>query len=449
MAKNRYFGTDGIRGKAGGPLTAGLVLRAAQSFALAICGSRGFRRNGRPQVVLARDSRLSSPMLAAAAAGGVAAAGVDVLDLGIAPTPMVPLLILQQRSSGGLMITASHNPVEDNGVKFFAGDGRKIPSDLEARIEEDLDSGSPKFAAPGIHFGQLNRLNPRRHYLKFVHGKLRRPRQPKLKVVLDCAWGATAELAPVVFADYGFRVSAINDRFDGSRVNVKCGATDLAQLSTAVKTRGAGLGLAFDGDGDRVLAVDADGSTVNGDKLIALFSTRLRRYRRQGGVVMTRMTNMAIEQALAGHGISLHRTEVGDINVVNEMERSGLSLGGEQSGHIIMADKLPAGDGILAGLQLALLVNRNSRGLAELVEQFEEYPQHLTNLEIRDKSAWQQDRKFRNRLQVIQDGFSDVRFYLRPSGTENLVRVLTEALDGRRSKEANRLVCQAFREWSG
>lgn len=444
----RYFGTDGIRGRAGTTLTPELALRAAFGMACCITGGKNYYPANRPQVVLGRDSRLSSPMLAAAVQSGLNLGGCDVIDIGIVPTPAVTYMVLRGHHAGGVMITASHNPIEDNGIKFFGPTGFK----LEARDEEAVEAviGSPGAVTTQneIHYGAEYQVDPAPDYLAALRAAVPSNHKARAyKVVLDCAHGATSLLAPIAFERAGYDVHAINNRFNGELINVKCGATDLQALSHAVRQTGAELGLAFDGDGDRMLAVDHDGKPVSGDKIIALFATRLPRYRRQGAVVMTHMTNVGVELALAAKDVKMVRTEVGDVKVLEAMLRHNLNLGGEQSGHIIMLDKSRAGDGILAGLQLAGLLRAARQPLAELAAQFPEYPQLLTNLTVHDKQAWQQDPGLKREIAKAQRNFKGVRFYLRPSGTENLVRVLTEALDDQQCHEANLAICELLAAW--
>jgi phosphoglucosamine mutase len=444
-----YFGTDGIRGRAGVLLTPELALRAAFGFArLQGRGGKAYRSRGRPEILLACDSRLSSSMLAAAVGSGLMYGGCDVLELGILPTPAVPLMVKRHRAAGGVMITASHNPIVDNGLKFFGSDGLKLPDRQEHDLEEAIRTNGALTVSDELHFGSSRQVNASLEYLSFLRQAVPKRRNGrKLTLLLDCAHGATCEVAPTAFEQAGFGVLAVNCRFDGTRVNVKCGATDLAGLSRQVRKAGAAMGLAFDGDGDRVLAVDEEGRQVSGDKIVGLFALHLQRYRRQGAVVMTQMTNMGVEDSLRRRGIRMIRTEVGDIQVLAGLRKHRLALGGEQSGHIILRDKLPAGDGILVGLQLAALVCGANAPLSKLAEAFEEYPQQLTNLRVGDRQGWRQDKRFSRKFERIVREFPDVRFYLRPSGTEDVVRVLTEARDVERCRVGNAAVCQAVIEW--
>jgi phosphoglucosamine mutase len=435
---SKYFGTDGIRGRAGSELGAELALRAASAFARQ--PGRAAGRGRLAQIAVGRDPRLSSPMLFHAVAAGLCQAGCDVLDLGIVPTPVVPFWLLREKLAGGVMITASHNPVPDNGIKFFGPGGSKIDEAEELAIEKLIDAPQ----GSGEAFGSTRGVDASEAYLAFAAKAGGKGAERQLNIVLDCAYGATSELAPEAFLRAGHRIEAINARFDGSRINVRCGATHLDQLCARVKSRGADLGLAFDGDGDRVLAVDGQGRAVSGDVIIALLATHVPVYKKGGAVVMTHMTNLGVEEALAGKGIHMHRTDVGDAKVAAMMQQQGIHLGGEQSGHIIMRDRLPSGDGILTGLALANLLRRSRRSLAELAAEYPQYPQKLTNLKVRDKQAVSKDAALRRDLSAITKKNNDVRFYIRPSGTENLLRVLTEARDKERCEAANLAVCEAI-----
>jgi phosphoglucosamine mutase len=440
MTARGYFGTDGIRGLAGTVLTPELVLRAAYGYAQALAGKR-YAPQGRPLVALGQDSRLSSPMLSAAVASGLNFGGCDALLLGRVPTPVVVQTVRQRKLAGGIMVTASHNPVADNGVKFFATSGLKIEPELERAVERVIDQAEPYRVAEQF-FGVSIEHDPQPDYLVFIKRAIKLPAKAKpLRVVLDCANGATAQLAPLAFAQAGFAVETINAKFDGAKVNVRCGATDLSALCRAVKRSGADLGLAFDGDGDRVLAVDELGQPVNGDKLIALLALRLPRYRKTGAVVMTHMTNMGIERQLSEHGIRMVRTDVGDVLVMRALLEQGLLLGGEQSGHIILRDLLPGGDGILAGLQFATVVAGAREPLSALAAGFPEFSQLLTNLQVQDKYAWQRDKAVARQLAAVTRKYPQVRFYLRPSGTEQLIRVLTEAAEDGLCRASNAEAC--------
>ena len=447
---SRYFGTDGIRGRAGLQLSPELALRTGFGLAAELAPDKSrYARTKRPQVVLGNDTRLSADMLRSALISGLSLGGVDILDIGLVPTPVVPQVVMAHGALAGVMITASHNPVIDNGIKVFGADGLKISSDTELAIEAWIDHPQLISVPDQQFFGKVDKFDATEFYLGRLKQLIRRRGNgTATKVVLDCANGATSALAGRAFEQAGYDCTVICAEMDGEKVNVKCGATDLARLQRTVRQQGAALGLAFDGDGDRVLAVDEMGRPVSGDRIIALFATRLPRYRSQKRVVMTQMTNMGVEQALRLCGVEMLRTEVGDINVMKAMLEHGINLGGEQSGHIIMRDKAPSGDGLLVGLQLAALVGGGRRTLSEMVADFEEFPQLLVNLQVADKLAWVKDRKMNRELDRVRSSFSGVRFYLRPSGTENVVRVLTESRDRKHCEAGNAAACAVFNDWS-
>jgi phosphoglucosamine mutase len=440
----RYFGTDGIRGRAGADLTPELALRAGYGFGQQLGpASVRFGSPNKPAVLLGCDTRLSGSMLSNALASGLMLAGCDVVKLGVVPTPLVALMARRSEAAGGVMITASHNPVADNGLKFFGADGYKVPEAVERAIEAQIDRGEVLAEPKQQDFGTESWQSAQQDYMDWLFKavNVRNDERP-LKIVLDCACGATYELAPAAFAAAGHEVELEGELPAGQLINVGGGATDLARVSEAVRRKAADLGLAFDGDGDRVLAVDHTGRPVNGDKIIALLALHIPRYKKQGGVVMTQMTNLGVEEALAKKGIRMLRTEVGDIQVLGAMREQGLDLGGEQSGHIIMLDKAPGGDGILAGLRLAQLLRRSTKSLAELAAQFPEYPQLLTNLHVKDKTAWMRDKALQKKLEGVKRSYPGVRFYLRPSGTEQLIRVLTEARDEAACRQGNAAMCE-------
>jgi phosphoglucosamine mutase len=445
----QYFGTDGIRGLAGFDLTPELALRAAFGFTRAVAtGQPAYHPRRQPQIVIGGDSRLSTPMLTDALSAGIQLAGCTAVDLGTVPTPVVPWYLLRSKAAGGVMVTASHNPVGDNGLKFFGADGVKISTRLAEQVERAITQAGQLRVQGQRHFGRRAAYQVGAEYLEFIRRSAKGLRPADgMRIVLDCAHGATCELAPQAFSAASFEVVPIHCSFDGARVNVGCGATNLSGLKRKVRQARAALGLAFDGDGDRVLAVDEYGQAVDGDRIIAILATSLRRYRRQGAVVMTHMSNLGVEEALQAQGVRMLRTDVGDSLVLDELMRNGLFLGGEQSGHIIMRDKLTAGDGILAGMQLALTLCQLQQPLSILAARFPVYPQLMTNVTVGDRFAWARDRGFNTRFSALRREYGDVHFYLRPSGTENYVRVTTQSRTDARCRQANALLCEYLKEW--
>ncbi len=446
-----YFGTDGIRGVVGSELTAEFALRVGTAVGKVLRHSyRGrklpyFRRLDRslphPSMLLAQDTRVSSPMLAQAVASGLAAAGVTVLDLGIAPTPLVALMANRYSAIGGVMITASHNPVDHNGIKVFRSDGLKIDTRTAIAIEELIDGGFAETTPP---FGTVLRVDALPAYVDYLC-KLGRINGSGAKVALDLAHGAACGVGEQAFGARGFKVVPVCAEPDGERINVRCGATDLRRLKRAVTQSGADWGFAFDGDADRVMAVDAHGRVVDGDHLMALLALHHRPYRRAGRLVFTQVTNMGVERYLQDKGFRTYRTAVGDSNVLQAMRKHDVLIGGEQSGHIICWDKTCGGDGVLVALFVSELLIRHGISLGEFAREIPAYDQVLKNVRMRDHKRWQQDSGFARRLRRLQAGYGDdVRFYIRPSGTESLVRVLTEATKPALARRANADVVGLF-----
>jgi len=414
--KTKLFGTDGVRGIAGTELTAELALALGRAAAREIPGER-------PQVLIVRDTRESGPMLEAALAAGVAEGGGDALIAGVLPTPAASALVRRLGLDAGAVVSASHNPWQHNGIKFFGPDGRKLDDDLEGRIEGHVaESG-----APSPEVGRVRRLHGSLDdYVRELTSKFRIDLSGR-RVALDCANGATYRAAPLVFERLGATAVVIGDEPDGRNINEGSGSTHPAALASATADSGAEIGFAFDGDGDRVIAVDAEGTVRDGDELIALCASHLSRSGglEGSGVAVTVMTNYGFHDAMREAGIEVATTPVGDRHVAAELQSRGWSLGGEQSGHIIWTDYGPTGDGIAA----ALLV-MSALGDAKLAGAvpMRKLPQVLENVEIADRSAiaeadavWEAV----DRENAALDGRG--RVLVRPSGTEPLVRVMVEA----------------------
>jgi len=448
----RYFGTDGIRGKAGEDLTSELAQRVGYAVGRVLRRiyrgrklpyfPRCERAAPAPAVLLARDPRLSSPMLASSVATGLLVAGANVVDLGMMPTPVLALSLNAVESIGGIVITASHNPVEDNGIKVFRSNGLKTDSVVELEIESLLDEPlpPPQSVDPGkvVCIGAGGIYQP---YLRRVLGTNR----GGARVVLDLAHGAAAATAPDAFAEFGYDVRLLHAKADGRKVNVGCGSTHVESLQRAVLRLGADWGLAFDGDGDRVMAVDGNGEVVDGDKMMAILTLGEPRYRRDRRLVFTEMSNLGVERYLSERGVTTFRTGVGDTQVLAEMRRRGINIGGEQSGHIICWDRQCTGDGVLVGLVLSRLLSRGGRSLAELAGEIPTYPQELVSIPVADHLGWQKNRDFLKRLHRLTGKYRRrVRMFIRPSGTENVVRVLTEAEDAVLAKAASEEIVGLF-----
>jgi phosphoglucosamine mutase len=416
----RLFGTDGVRGVAGEFLTAELALAL---------GRAATRNTGveRPQVLVVRDTRESGEMLQAALAAGISAAGGDALLGGVLPTPAAPLLVGRYGFDLAVVLSASHNPYRDNGIKFFAGDGYKLSDESELAIERELEplegAGSP---APAI--GRIRELRGApEDYLRELHTRFRELDLHGVDVLLDCANGATYQVAPEIFRRLGARVSVIADTPDGRNINDGCGSTHVDELAAAVLAGGHALGFAFDGDGDRVLAADRRGVVVDGDELLALATLHLRSTGRlEGdGVAVTVMTNYGFHAAMREAAIDVACTNVGDRYVLEELRRKGWTLGGEQSGHIIDMGFNCTGDGIAAAL--LMLEALGGRDLTER-DAMRKLPQRLVNVRVRDRGALAGAQSVTEAVQVEDRALSGRgRVLVRPSGTEPLVRVMVEA----------------------
>lgn len=410
----KLFGTDGVRGVAGTFLTAELATALGRAATVSLQAPR-------PQVLIVRDTRESGPMLEAALAAGVAAAGGDALLAGVLPTPAAAILVKRLGLDLAAVVSASHNPYRDNGIKFFSGQGTKLDDELEARIESLL--GEP---TGGAAVGRVRELNGGLDdYLRELEAAFPLDLLGR-RIVLDCANGATHRAAPAIFQRLGAEIEAIGVEPDGQNINAGCGSTQIGPLAERVVESGAEIGFAFDGDGDRVLAVDGSGRVHDGDELIALAARGMAtRGELGGGVVVTVMTNFGFHQAMEGAGIEVAVTQVGDRYVIDEMRRRGWLLGGEQSGHIIATDFVATGDGIAASL-----MTMRELGTASLADAapMRKLPQRLVNVEVADRDAVADAALVWETVEREADGLDGRgRVLLRPSGTEPLVRVMVEA----------------------
>jgi phosphoglucosamine mutase len=418
----RYFGTDGIRGRAGQPpLDPRTVQRIGRALVRAMEVSR-------PRVLIGRDTRESSPVLESHIAAGLAAEGAQVVSAGIIPTPAIAHLARRDGFDLGVVLSASHNPYEDNGIKVFAGGGRKFTTELEDRTEAFVDSMDHEAVEPPVV--------PREDMTPVYVAHLRRAFGPGslagLRMVIDCANGATSFIARSLFESLGATVEVHHDQPDGRNINRQCGATVPEVVARAVVAAGADLGVAFDGDGDRALFADAAGRVVNGDHVLFLNARHMQSQGRLkgGAVVATVMSNLGLEHALGKLGIPLVRTAVGDRNVLEEMERRGANLGGEQSGHVIFLDHEPTGDGLLTALEVLGVVRDSGRGLGTLAQDVPIYPQILLNARVRERVDIESVPAIRSaldRARTVLDGRG--RLVVRYSGTEPLLRVMAEGPD--------------------
>ncbi|MCJ1681946.1 MULTISPECIES: phosphoglucosamine mutase [unclassified Rathayibacter] len=424
----RLFGTDGVRGLANRDVTADLALGLAQAAAR-VLGAAARAEGRRPLAVLARDPRISGQFIGAAVAAGLASAGVDVLDAGVIPTPAAAYLIADESADFGVMISASHNPAADNGIKFFAAGGRKLPDELENRIEAAL--GVPPLTPLGPDVGRIRRFaDAEDRYVLHLLGSLGSTRLDGLHVVIDCAHGAAAGISPEVFTDAGATVTVIGNDPDGININDGVGSTHLDHVAEAVREAGADLGIAHDGDADRCLAVDAEGRVVDGDQIMAILATSMARrgVLRDNVLVATVMSNLGLKTAMADAGIRVIETGVGDRYVLEAMNDGGYSLGGEQSGHVIMSRFATTGDGVLTGLQIAAEVARTGKSLAELASVMRVFPQTLVNVRGVDREGVHDDAVIAAAIaEAERELGTGGRVLLRPSGTEPMVRVMVEA----------------------
>ncbi|MFT4397548.1 phosphoglucosamine mutase [Gordonia lacunae] len=424
----RLFGTDGVRGLANAELTPELALRLASAAAVVFAESSTTDTHRRPRAVVGRDPRASGEMLEAAVCAGLAATGVDAICVGTVPTPAVAFLTADYHADFGVMISASHNPMPDNGIKFFSAGGHKLDDDVEDRIEAAMDDElvRPIGAAVGRIVAAPDAGDRYRHHLAQAIDT----RLDGLTVVVDCAHGAASELAPLAYADAGATVIAIHAEPDGLNINADCGSTHMDKLQAAVLEHGADLGLAHDGDADRCLAVDSTGQIVDGDAIMAVLATSLKDQGklREDVLVATVMSNLGLHIAMREAGITVHTTAVGDRYVLEELRRGGYSIGGEQSGHIVVPGSGTTGDGILTGLMLMARMAATSARLADLAGIVTVLPQELINVRVADKHAVSQSPSVREAVAAAETELGETgRVLLRPSGTEQLVRVMVEA----------------------
>jgi len=419
----KLFGTDGVRGLANSELTPELAFRLGRAAAALLK-----KAGERTAFVLGKDTRISGAMLEGALAAGVCSSGVDVYLAGVIPTPAIAYLTRELKACSGVVISASHNPFADNGIKFFNEHGYKLPDELEEKIEELVLSGEDHLPRPAG--GELGRIIPLAEaidrYVRFLKKSVP-VSLSGLKIVVDCAHGAVSEVAPRVYRELGSQVISINDLPTGVNINEKCGSTHPEALQEAVKKYGADLGIAHDGDGDRVIAVDEAGQEVNGDKILVICGLALQaKGQLHDQVVVTVMSNLGLKKAFEKAGIQVYETKVGDRYVLEKMLETGAVLGGEQSGHIIFSRYNTTGDGILTALQLLSVLAENGKKLSELAASMETYPQVLMNVRVKDK-AWENNEAIRriiaeNEAKLAGDG----RILVRPSGTEPLIRVMAE-----------------------
>ncbi|GAB6932405.1 phosphoglucosamine mutase [Calditerricola satsumensis] len=424
----KYFGTDGVRGVANRELTPELAFRIGR------CGAHVLAKDAKkPKVVIGRDPRISGQMLEAALVAGLLSIGAEVIRLGVITTPGVAYLTRALGADAGIVISASHNPVADNGIKFFGPDGFKLSDDMEAAIEQLLDEPEDRLPRPvGGDVGRVEDfLQGGQKYLQYLKTTVN-TRFEGLRIVLDCANGAASFLAPQLFVDLGAEVTTIAATPNGVNINEGCGSTHPERLQEEVVRQKADLGLAFDGDADRVIAVDEKGNVVDGDFIMAILAKALKERGALKGdaVVATVMSNIGFHRALEEMGLRVEVTAVGDRHVMEAMRKGGYNLGGEQSGHIILLDYATTGDGLLTALQLTSVVAASGKPLSKLASLMRKYPQVLRNVRVANKHAWADNAAVQAAIREAEAALgSSGRVLVRPSGTEPLVRVMVEGPD--------------------
>ena len=421
----KYFGTDGIRGIAGESLTADLSFKVGKAL-----GKLLTEKKEHPKVVIGRDTRISCDMIEQALTAGLTSTGVNVMTVGTIPTPAIAYLTKTIETDSGIMISASHNPYQDNGIKIFGPDGFKLTDDQELEIESLIDNSEQIKNASFEKIGKLyggSELSQKyvQHIKQSISGDL-----SDIKIALDCANGATTGVAPYIFGDLEADIETIGCQPNGININDNVGSTKIDTISTFVRENNVDVGFAFDGDGDRVLAVDANGNIVDGDKIMFVLAKHLKEQGelKDNMVVSTVMSNIGFYKAIEENGLQSVKTAVGDRYVVEEMRKNDYSLGGEQSGHIVLMNYATTGDGILTAVKLANIIKSTGKSLEELASEVSIYPQKLVNIKVIDKKAAMEDSEILAECEKVEKELEgNGRILLRASGTENLIRVMVEA----------------------
>lgn len=437
----RLFGTDGIRARANSKsMTPELAMRVGQA-----AGRHFLRGDHKHRVVIGKDTRLSGYMLENALVSGFTSVGMDVIQFGPIPTPAVALLTRSMRADLGVMISASHNPYEDNGIKLFGPDGFKLSDATERAIEAALEASVPLADAPEV--GRARRVEDARgRYIHAVKSSIPdRIRFDGLHVVLDCANGAAYQTAPASIWELGAKVTAVGVSPNGRNINERCGSTQLDLVRETVVASGADIGLALDGDADRLIVVDEKGAVVDGDQIMALIACRLQRSGelKGGGIVATVMSNLGLERYMANFGLVLHRAPVGDRYVLEEMRRRGINVGGEQSGHMILLDHATTGDGTVAALQVLAALVEAEKPASEVLHQFDPVPQLLKNVRFAGGKPLEDVRVKECIAEVEREFDGSGRLVIRKSGTEPLIRVMAEGDDRGQVEAAVERICAA------
>jgi phosphoglucosamine mutase len=431
----KLFGTDGVRGQAGSFLTAGLAMRLAQAAGVY------FKKQARTKrILLGKDTRRSGYMIENAIVSGLTSVGYDVIQIGPMPTPAIAFLTQNMRCDAGIMISASHNPYDDNGIKFFDSRGDKLSIEIEKEIESIYydESKIEEACVVGKFIGQAKRIDDviGRYIVQLKNSFPTELTLQDVRIVLDTANGAGYKVGPTVLEELGAEIIVLHDKPDGFNINEGCGALHTKELCNAVKKYRADLGIALDGDADRVVIVDENGEVVDGDQLIGALSIYLHRQKRLkgDGIVATVMSNQALEDALQNEGLKLYRSDVGDKNVLDIMKKEGINFGGEQSGHIIMHDFAKTGDGLVSALQVLALVISKKQPASKVLRPFSLYPQELVNINIKHKKPLNEIEGLSELLAELDK--DHIHHLIRYSGTENKLRILLEAKDEKKMNTA-------------
>ncbi|SDX31863.1 phosphoglucosamine mutase [Marininema mesophilum] len=434
----KYFGTDGVRGVANRELTPELAYQLGRIGAYVLTKHIEPTPGKRPSVLVGRDTRLSGEMLESALIAGMLSIGVDVARLGVVSTPGVAYLTQEGSASAGVIISASHNPFEDNGIKFFGADGFKLSDEMEEEIESLLEQEDQLPRPVGADIGRVeNRPKAYQTYLDHLREAIQTD-LCGMDIVVDCSNGAASKLAPILLRDLGADVTALHADPDGLNINVDSGSTHPERLQQEVIQRQAHLGLAFDGDADRLIAVDELGEIVDGDQILYICGSFMREMDELKGdtIVTTVMSNIGFFKATEALGIQSEKTKVGDRYVMEAMRKGGFNLGGEQSGHIIFLDHNTTGDGMLTALQLCRVVKEKGTTLHLLAEEMQKYPQVLVNVPVKEKNGWEKNSAIQGKIGEVEHALgTDGRVLVRPSGTEPLIRVMAEGPDANQLDE--------------
>ena len=444
---DKLFGTDGVRGIANTELSALLALKLGSASAYVLR-----KKHEGAKILIGRDPRISGDILESALASGICSLGVDVYLAGIVPTPAVAYLSQYTHADAGIVISASHNPMRDNGIKFFGDDGYKLPDEIESEIEDQVAAFDDLPRPDGASVGRMYRVHD---LIEQYMDHLRQVflyRLDGMKVVLDCANGAVYELAPRFFAEIGAKIIVVNNQPDGININSNCGSLHPETLQRLVLDHSAQIGLAFDGDGDRAILVDEKGRIVDGDHVMAICALHLAQQKQlpNNSVVATVMSNIGLEIALQRENISLIRTQVGDRYVSDEMRRTGIVIGGEKSGHIIFSKHSTTGDGIITALEVLSTMLETGKPLSDLADQMQEFPQILINVHVKKKDGWERIPKIAEAVKVGEERLANRgRVFVRASGTEKLIRVMAEGPDLSELEEITGEICGVVKEMLG